>query len=120
MFLRVFRYRLADTDDGDYLALCERLAPRFADVPGLLASVWLRDPDSGYYGGAYLWWDQAASRRFAESDLLAEVVDPSRVTAIEIDDFDVLDGPTRVTLGLLARPEPAAASGTPGVGNTRH
>ncbi|HUG13475.1 MAG TPA: YdhR family protein [Thermomicrobiales bacterium] len=116
MHLQVIRYRLA-ADEGDYLALCERLAPRFADVPGLLAKVWLRDPAGRVYGGAYLWWDQESSRRFAASDLLAEVIDSPRVTDVEVTEFAVLDEPTRVTLGILAPRHPFEQAAASSVGS---
>src|SRR6266566_4876553 len=35
-------------------------APTFATLPGLLAKIWLRDPETNTYGGLYLWADQEA------------------------------------------------------------
>ena len=35
-------------------------APVFAEVDGLLAKIWIADPESGTYGGIYLFGDRTA------------------------------------------------------------
>ena len=35
----------------------------FANLPGLLAKFWLRDPETNTYGGLYIWADQEAYGR---------------------------------------------------------
>jgi hypothetical protein len=100
--LQVIHFQLAGPTGDDYLALCDRLAPTFGDVPGLLAMVWLADPASRMYGGVYLWWDREAMKRFARSELFAALAATAQAADVHSADFPVLDGPTRVTLGLLA------------------
>ena len=102
MRLLVVHFQLADRADDAYLARCARLAPAVADLPGLLGKVWLADPGHRTYGGISLWWDRAALERFTHGELFAALAAPPEVTDVQVADFAVLDGPTRVTLGLLA------------------
>ena len=44
-------------------------APTFANLPGLLAKIWLRDPESNTYGGLYLWDDQEAYERYIKGEV---------------------------------------------------
>jgi hypothetical protein len=102
--VQLIHVQLADLTDDDYLVLCKRLAPKVAELPGLLATVWLADPVSRTYGGVYLWGDRAMMDRFAGSELFAAVTAQPRLGNVHVTDFAVLDGPTRLTLGILAPP----------------
>jgi hypothetical protein len=102
MRLLIVYFQLADQADGVYLARCERLAPAFADLPGLLGKVWLADPARRTYGGVSLWWDRAALERFTHGELFAALAAPPEVIGVRVREYAVLDAPTRVTLGLLA------------------
>lgn len=109
MYLQVIRFQLAALTDADYRALGERLAPLFGDVPGLLAKIWLADPDTCTYGGVYLWWDRQALERFAHTELFAALAAPAHATNLCIEDYAVQEGPTLATLGILA-PQPVGAA----------
>ena len=61
MHVQIINFQLKDLSETDYAAVCNDLAPVFAEVPGLLAKVWLANSTTQTYGGVYLWQDRKAS-----------------------------------------------------------
>ena len=41
----------------------------FANLSGLLAKIWLRDPERNTYGGLYIWADQEAYERYIKGEV---------------------------------------------------
>ncbi len=107
MHVQIITFRLVDMDDAGYRAACAEMAPAFAALPGLLAKVWLADPDAGTYGGVYLFRDREAMESYAASELFATVAAFPHFADITARDFAVLDDLTRMTqpdLEILAAP----------------
>ena len=48
--------------------------PVFAGVDGLLAKIWIADPESGTKGAVYLFGDRTALDAYLESDLFAGIL----------------------------------------------
>jgi quinol monooxygenase YgiN len=48
--------------------------PLFAEVDGLLAKIWITEPDDGTYGAIYLFRDRTALDAYLESDLFASIL----------------------------------------------
>ena len=48
-------------------------APLFAELDGLLAKIWIANPESGTYGGIYLFRDRTALDAYLESDLFESI-----------------------------------------------
>jgi quinol monooxygenase YgiN len=63
-----------DASQEAFTAAMEENAPVFADVDGLLAKIWIVDPESKTYGGIYLFRDRAALDAYLESDLFKSIV----------------------------------------------
>ena len=90
-------FRLAGIPDAAYLARAERAAPVFATMPGLLSKLWLRDPATGTYGGAYAWRDGDAMTAYLDGDVYAGMrADPALVD-VTSRHFAVLQAPTAIT-----------------------
>ena len=83
MHVQVVTYRVADISDPDFIEANQEFAEMMAAVPGLLAKVWLKDPDEKIYGGLYLWQDRQACKSFLASDLWAEVVKDDSMLDLE-------------------------------------
>ncbi len=96
MHVQIVEFRLEDMTEEGYREACERFAPALAEVPGLLAKVWLA-ADDGTYGGVYLFRDRAAMEAHAASELFSAVATFPNFTDIRTRDFAVLEGPTRLT-----------------------
>src|ERR1700730_17880110 len=97
MHVQVVTYRVADISDPDFIEANQEFAEMMAAVPGLLAKVWLKDPDEKIYGGLYLWQDRQACKSFLASDLWAEVVKDDSMLDLESHDFGVMEELTRST-----------------------
>lgn len=101
MYVTVINFHLEDWTEDAYRALCDEVAPAFAEVPGLIAKVWLADRESNTYGGVYLWRDRAALEEFKRSELFASVRAHPHLAGITVRDSAVLEEPTRVTRGFV-------------------
>jgi quinol monooxygenase YgiN len=102
MHIQVVRFNLKDMSEAGYRKLCDDLAPTFAAVPGLVAKVWLADPATNAYGGVYTWHDRAAMDTYFKSDLCKGVMSSPNLINITSSDFNLMEGPTRVTRGSVA------------------
>ena len=102
MHIQVVNFQLRDMDETAFRALCDELAPTFAAIPGLVSKVWLADPASGTYGGVYTWGSRDAYEAYTRSEVFAAIAGNPNFANVTSRDFGVLDGPTRVTRGLVA------------------
>jgi quinol monooxygenase YgiN len=102
MHIQIVNFRLSGIDEQAFRALCDELAPAFASVPGLLTKVWLADPERGVYGGVYTWRDEDALNQYLTSDLFNAVLNHPNLVDISSQDFGILEGPTRVTRGMVS------------------
>src|SRR5262249_3154846 len=69
MHAQVVTFGLNGITDEQFREACEADAPTFATLPGLLAKLWLRDPETNTYGGLYLWADQEAYERYIKGEV---------------------------------------------------
>lgn len=104
MHVQIVIFNLKDLSDTDYRRTCEESAPAFAEIPGLLSKVWLADERTNTYGGVYTWVDRAAMEAYVQSDLFKAIAADPGFTDITSRDFDIIEGPTRVTSGMIAVP----------------
>jgi heme-degrading monooxygenase HmoA len=101
MHIQVVNFNLKNMGEGEFRKMCDELAPAFANIPGLISKVWLADPATNTYGGVYSWRDRGAWEAFSKSELFQAVGAHPNLTNISSRDFAVLEGPTRVTHGLV-------------------
>lgn len=99
MHVQIVSFKLEGVSDGDYRKLADELATAFATVDGLQSKVWLANPATNTYGGVYYWQDRAAMERYLQSELCNSIVTHPNVAEIQSTDFEVMEGPTRVTRG---------------------
>ena len=97
MHVLIVNFNLKDVDDAQYARMCDAVAPAFAAVPGLASTLWIKNADTGTYGGVYIFESRDALNRFQETDLFRSLAVNKNLTNITADDFEVLDAPTRVT-----------------------
>jgi hypothetical protein len=97
MHVQVVTYRLDRISDLEFNEANREFADAMAAVPGLLAKVWLKDPDGSTYGGVYLWEDRQACQNFLESELWGEVKMDESVMDLASRDFAVNDEMTKMT-----------------------
>ena len=97
MHIQIVNFNLKDISDADYRSVCDGLANVFAQMPGLISKVWLADEQANTYGGVYTWVDRAAMDEYLHSDTFNSVTANPNFANITSRDFDVLEGPTRIT-----------------------
>ena len=109
MHVQIVNFHLNDLSEDDYRALGAQLAPAYAELPGLLAKVWLADPAANTYGGVYLWRDPESMRAYMASELLAGVLASPHIVDVTSSDFAVYEDLTRVTQPVVEVLAPVAA-----------
>jgi hypothetical protein len=101
MYVLIVNFNLKDVDEAQYARMCDAIAPAFAAVPGLASKLWIKNSDTGTYGGVYIFESRDALNRFQETDLFRSLAVNKNLTNITADDFEVLEAPTRVTGRIL-------------------
>jgi Putative mono-oxygenase ydhR len=102
MYVQIVTYHLRDINDADYRSACEGLAKVLARVSGLVSLAWLASETTNTYGGVYIWVDRAAMEAYLRSDIFIAVAADPNLVAITSRDFDLLEGPSRITQALVA------------------
>jgi hypothetical protein len=102
--IQVINFHLNNLSETGYRALCDEVAPAFAEVPGLISKVWLANGITNTYGGIYAWASREAMEEFSKSELFSAVATNPNLADITSVDFDVLEDPTSVTRGLAGVP----------------
>jgi quinol monooxygenase YgiN len=101
--IRTFHLDGMSTDE--FTAFCDEVAPVFAELPGLIEKVWLAQPETGTFGGVYLWRDQAACAQYRASDLFQQICANPHFATIVVQEYAILDSPTLMTSNLIPRDE---------------
>ena len=65
--------------------------PVFAEVDGLLAKIWIADPETSTYGGIYLFDDRTALDAYLESDLFQSILAEPSFEGTSWRRYQVLD-----------------------------
>jgi len=99
MYVQVVTFGLNGIDESQYLDAANDVAARFAGRPGLLAKVWLEDPEQGRYGAIYFWEDRESMERLMQSDLF-EGANPE-FSDIASEGFAILENLTAQTQPVL-------------------
>ncbi len=99
MHIQIVNFRLEGMGEEDYRGIAEAIAPAFANMPGLVSKTWLANPQTGIYGGVYVWQSREAMENYKESDTYKGMVTNPHFADVTVKDFAVLEGPTRVTRG---------------------
>jgi Putative mono-oxygenase ydhR len=93
----IITFTLTDMSDERYRELCAELAPAFAELPGLLAKVWLADPATSTYGGVYHFADADGVEAYLGSALYRTVRTFPNFTGVEMRRFEVDESATSLT-----------------------
>jgi hypothetical protein len=101
MHVLIVNFELEGVSEAEYDALADQIAPAFAEVPGLVRKIWIANPETGIYGGVYLWRDRQAFEEYRQSELFNTVATHPNLTNITAMDFAVMEGPTEVTRGTF-------------------
>ena len=102
MHAQVVTFGLKDITEEQFREVAGADAPTFANMPGLLGKVWLRDPETNTYGGLYLWADQEAYERYIKGEVFNAIKTNPHLTNVESRDFGVFEDLSSVTAPMLS------------------
>ena len=97
MHILIINFNLHELSCAEYLGVCDEVSEAFAAVPGLIPKKWLANQETNTYGGVYLFQDQQAMVDYKNSELFEQLGSNPAFANITATDFDMLDGPSRVT-----------------------
>jgi heme-degrading monooxygenase HmoA len=121
MYALMVTFQLDGMSADAFEASYTEAAPAFADMPGLIEKIWVKQPESNTFGGVYLWQNQTAAEDYLNSDMFQQQIsNNSQITNLRVEAYNVLEKPTLVTRDLSradltdARPaRPSQAEGDP-------
>ena len=102
MQVQIVEFEVQGVSAGAYAEHSEAVAPAFAELPGLLAKLWIHDPRSNRAGGVYAWSDAAAREAYLASELYGALQANPALGNVRSRHYDVLERPSRITRGDLA------------------
>jgi hypothetical protein len=86
-----------DASEEAFTVANEADAPLFAEVDGLLAKIWIVDPESNTYGGIKLFSDGAAVDAYLESDLFKSILEEPSLEGTSYRRYRVIEELTAKT-----------------------
>jgi heme-degrading monooxygenase HmoA len=101
MHAQVITFGLSDITEEQFHETVAAQAQTFANMPGLLAKTWLRNPETNTYGGLYLWADQEAYERYVNGEVFNWIKTNPHLANLESRDFGVFDDLTSITTPQL-------------------
>jgi heme-degrading monooxygenase HmoA len=101
MHVQVVTFGLNGITEEQFHEACRADAPTFATLPGLLAKMWLRDPEANTYGGVYLWADQDAYERYVKGEIFSAIKADRNLKNVESRVFGVFEDLSAVTMQKL-------------------
>jgi hypothetical protein len=78
VIVQVVKYKTGLSDEEAIRTIAER-APQYQALPGLRQKLYIREQETGEYGGIYVWENGDSMREFRKSDLAATIPDAYRV-----------------------------------------
>jgi hypothetical protein len=103
MHVQIVEFELQGMGHGEYEAFCDQLAPSFAQLPGLVAKVWIIDAEANRAGGVYTWVDRGACEAYLAGEQFAAARAEPTLANLRSRQFDVLERATDITRGLNVR-----------------
>lgn len=97
MHVQLVTFTLDGPTEEQFREACREDAEVFAGLPGLLAKIWLRDPETGTYGGLYLWQDRDAYEAYTRSDVFRAIQDDPSFAGVTSRGFDHFEELTKAT-----------------------
>jgi heme-degrading monooxygenase HmoA len=101
MHAQVITFGLNGITEEQFREACEADAPTFANLPGLLGKLWLRDPETNTYGGMYVWTDQEAYERYIKGEVFNAIKADQNLKNVESRDFGVFEDLSSLTMPKL-------------------
>lgn len=97
MHVQVVTFGLQGISEEEYHNGCKEETGIFADLPGLIAKIWLRDSAKGVYGAVYLWTTREAYETYVSGEVFGSIEEDPTLASVTSRDFEVFDDLTAST-----------------------
>jgi heme-degrading monooxygenase HmoA len=78
MIVQVVMFK-SSLSDKDVRRTIEDRAPQYRALPGLLQKLYVKDEETGEYGGIYVWRDEESLQEFRQSELAKTIPEAYKV-----------------------------------------
>jgi quinol monooxygenase YgiN len=103
MYVQIMTFRLHGISHEEFAALCDQVAPGYADIDGCISKLFVRDPDDAdSFGGVYVWETREAAEAYVQDGVAALLVESPQFADFEVSYLEILPGPTAVSGGPFA------------------
>lgn len=97
MRVQIVTFGLEGISEQEYHQGCREETGIFAQLPGLIAKIWLRNSAANQYGAVYLWADDTAYDAYISGEVFQSIQDDPTLADVRSRDFDVFDDLTALT-----------------------
>ena len=97
MHILIINFNLKDLSREQFEEECQGLAQAFAEISGLVTKTWLANEETNTYGGVYHFENKQAMLEYKKSEIFSEIGKNPSFTNHIITDFEILEGPSKVT-----------------------
>ena len=88
MILQIIRLK-SNLPEEELIKRAQDRKPQFGAIKGLLQKYYVKMPDSGQYGGIYVWDSKKSLDTYRKSDLASSI--PEAYELIEAPNIEILD-----------------------------
>lgn len=97
MFVQVINFNLEGMTEDEWHAAGRRLLEDYSQTPGLLAKVWIGNPETNTFGGIYFWQDEEALDEFNDGPLGQRIMNHPNYANVSFNRFRIVDELTKKT-----------------------
>ena len=97
MHVQVVTFGLDGITEGEYHESCRGETGAFAQLPGLLAKIWVKDEAANTFGAVYLWRDRGSYEDYIQGEIFRSIVEDPALSDVTSKDFEVYDDLTGAT-----------------------
>ncbi|MCG3675268.1 YdhR family protein [Aliarcobacter butzleri] len=100
MYITYVTFNLSGIDENAYSEAVKSLASSYAQVPGLISKIWIKQSNSGTYGGMYFWSSKKDYENYLKSELYKTVSNHPNLVNFNTVCYEDMPEGTSITAGV--------------------
>ncbi|GAB2897192.1 hypothetical protein GCM10027202_26210 [Microvirgula curvata] len=100
MYVTHVTFNLSGIDEKAYREAVKSLALGYAQVPGLVSKVWIKQSKIGTYGGVYFWASEEDYENYLQSELYKMISTHPNLANFNTNCYENMPEGTSVTAGI--------------------
>lgn len=90
MFIQYVKFS-SDITESEFLAMAEKRKPEFNRIKGLEQKYFVKNPQTGEYGGIYIWKDEMDMKKYKQSSLAKSTSSAYKVDGVaQIEELRII------------------------------